>query len=214
MKILYAVQKTVRKNILSREGFTLLEIIISVGLSAFLLLIVYTTYFGINRSIEIATREQEVIRTGRMMAEMIKQDLGRAVFSEKYPFKGIVNEIGGGETTTFIEFATLSPINELQPKLYKVAYSLMAEENGERSMVRFVSRDLKADLLMNGVSYVITRSITSFNIEFYDGNDWLLVWDSGKDGKVPQQIRLTIEAKDSKGNINTVSLEEGLFGGK
>lgn len=214
MMILYAVQKTARTKILSKEGFTLLEIIISVGLSAFLLLIVYTTYFGINRSIEIATREQEVIRTGRMMAEMIKQDLGRAVFSEKYTFKGIVNEIGGGETTTSVEFTALSPINELQPRLYKVAYSLMAEENGERSMVRFVSRDLKSDLLKNGVSYVVTRSITNFNMEFYDGNDWLLVWDSGKDGKVPQQIRLTIEAKDSKGNTNTVSIEEGLFGGK
>lgn len=203
-----------RKKILSKEGFTLLEIIISVGLSAFLLLIIYSTYFGINRSIEIAVREQEVIRTGRMMVEMIKQDLGRTVFSEKYPFKGTVNDIGVGETTTFIEFTTLSPIDELQPRLNKVAYSLMVDENGERSMVRFASRDLKTDLLKNGVSYVIAKSITNFNIEFYDGNDWLVTWDSGKDGKAPQQIRLTIEVKDSKGNTNTVSVEEGLFAGK
>lgn len=197
-----------------KNGFTLLEIIISVGLSAFLLSITYSTYFGINSSIDTATSEQEILETGRMMIELIKHDLSGALSSEKHSFKGMANRVDEGDTTTFIEFSTMSSITEHQPRLNRVGYALVERENSDRTMVRLASRNLKADLTKDGACFEVSRNITKFSAEFYDGTDWIKDWDSTKGGKAPQQVRLSIEIKDLKGNTRTIVAEEGLLGGK
>lgn len=189
-----------------------MEILISVALSAFLLVIIYSTYFGINRSIEAASDGQEVMVTGRMMIELIKRDMGGIVSSQNYSFKGIAKENGGGETTTFIEFTTMSSINEIGPRLNKVGYTLTETEKGQLTMIRFSVRNPNADLFKEGVAFEVSNLITAFNVEFYDGSDWATSWDSSKTGRLPQQIKLTIEVKDAKGNTKTVISEEGIRG--
>ena len=56
-------------------GFTVIEIIIAVALSALLLTVVYYTYFSIDRSIGAATEDQDALETGRILSELIKKDI-------------------------------------------------------------------------------------------------------------------------------------------
>lgn len=213
MKKSWFVPYQEERNVHHSCGFTLLEIIIAIGLSAFLLAVVYSTYFAITRSIEAATGDQEVLQTGRMMREFIRKDLNGIIISKNYYLKGSLKELGGGETATALQFVIVSSSREQGYRVNKVAYSLVVKENGERVLVRFSSPDTKGDLVKDGTVFAVSRNIKSFNVEFYDGSDWLASWDSEKDKKLPQFLRFTYDVEDEKGNRKNFIVEEGLLGG-
>ncbi|OPY64452.1 MAG: Pseudopilin GspJ [Syntrophorhabdus sp. PtaU1.Bin050] len=195
------------------QGFTLLEVIIAVGLSAFLLLLVYSTYFGINRAVDAASEEQETLETGRTLLELLRQDFRGALISEKRVFKAEVKELTDSDTTSSVEFVTTSSIGQNQSRLTKVGYFLALSEEEYRVMVRVASHNLEAELLETGTAFEISKMIETFNLEFYDGTNWVTSWDSGKDGKAPKQVKISIGVKDRKGDIKTFTVEEAILGG-
>lgn len=187
--------------------------IIAIGLSAFLLLLVYSTYFGINRAVDAASEEQETLETGRTLVELLRQDFRGALASEKYVFKGEVKELTGSDTASSVEFVTTSSIGENQLRLTKIGYFLTLSEEGDRVMVRAASHNLGSDLHETGTAFEVSKMIETFNLEFYDGTGWVTVWDSGKDGKMPKQVKISIGIKDKKGNIKAFTVEEAILGG-
>ncbi|OPY00258.1 MAG: Pseudopilin GspJ [Syntrophorhabdus sp. PtaB.Bin006] len=195
------------------QGFTLLEVIIAVGLSAFLLLLVYSTYFGINRAVDAASEEQETLETSRTLLELLRQDFRGALISEKRVFKAEVKELTDSDTTSSVEFVTTSSIGQNQSRLTKVGYFLALSEEDGRVMVRVSSHNLEAKLLETGTAFEISKMIETFSLEFYDGTDWVTAWDSGKDGKAPKQVKISIGVKDRKGDIKTFTVEETILGG-
>lgn len=194
------------------KGFTLLEIIISIGLSAFLLSIAYSTYFGINKSISATAEEQAAIETGRMMLALIRRDLQGVLCNDRYPLRGQTEE-RENDTNARIEFITASSFTEEHPRLNRVMYALIPISEDRSAMIRLASRNLTADLLKEGSSFEVSRNIANFSVEFYDGSEWFLQWDSGKEGKVPHYVRLTVEIKDLKGKLKTFVSEESMAGG-
>jgi len=50
------------------SGFTLIEVLLALALSALLLTTVYWTYFSINRSIDAATEGHEAMETGKALS--------------------------------------------------------------------------------------------------------------------------------------------------
>ena len=75
-------------------GFTVIEIIIAVALSALLLTVVYYTYFSIDRSIGAATEDQDAFETGRILSELIKKDI-RGISPSRSVLMGILREPWG-----------------------------------------------------------------------------------------------------------------------
>jgi type II secretion system protein J len=194
------------------KGFTLLEVIVAVGLSAFLLLIVYTTYFGINRTIDAASEEQEILESGRTFLDLIKQDLRGAISSRGYPFRSEVMDSDSDQSYSTLEFVTASSINTQLPGLSKVAYVLMASPQGEKAMVRIETKDTRTDLRKTGTAFEVSRMIVSFRLSFYDGTGWVEDWDSGTDGILPKQVKISVDVKDEKGHSRTFTSAEGIPG--
>lgn len=195
------------------QGFTLLEVIIAVGLSAFLLLLVYSTYFGINRAVDAASEEQEILETGRTLVELLRQDFRGALVSEKHVFKGEVKQLTDNDTTSSVEFVTTSSIGQSQSRLTKIAYFLALSEKNDKVMIRVASHNLEANPLKTGTAFEISKMVETFSLEFYNETSWVSVWDSGKDGKAPKQIKISIGVRDRKGSIRTFTVEETILGG-
>lgn len=195
------------------RAFTLVEVILAVALSALLLTIVYWTYFSINRSIEAATEGQDALDTGRTLSELIKKDI-RAINPAQYAFVGKNQDVGDrpfGE----MEFVTNALLETDPLRLRRVGYMMVRTDKGEMILVRRESKDL-TDPLDNDPAdnlpkaFEISRILTGFVVEFYNGTDWVQTWDSGVSNTLPKQVRVTMEVADARGKKKTFVAEEDI----
>lgn len=111
------------------SGFTVIEIIIAVALSALLLTIVYGTYFSINRSIDAATEDQEALETARMLLELIKKDI-RGINLDRAGLAG-KNDVVQDGSLGQIEFVTSAGLPTDPLKLRRIGYALITNDRGE-----------------------------------------------------------------------------------
>jgi general secretion pathway protein J len=188
------------------EGFTLIEVLLAVALSALLLTVVYLTYFSINRSIDAASENQEVLETGRIFSELIKKDI-RGIKGGQFPLIG-TNEAVSGLPAGQIEFVTTSRLVGIEGGLRRIGYALIVTDKDKRILVRKESSDLNNPLDNSAKVFEVSRIITGFELAFYNGTDWVAEWDSTATGEVPKQIRVIIDVDDTKGAKKRFTTEE------
>jgi general secretion pathway protein J len=191
-----------------KKAFTLIEVLLAVTLSALLLTIVYWTYFSINRSIDAVTENHEAMETGRVLSELIKRDI-RGITAAQFPLVGRNVEIDGRPAGE-VEFVTTARLDSDPASFRRVGYALIENSSGERILVRKESRNLKDDLNTAAKIFEISRIINGFQLSFFNGTDWVDKWDSGSQGSLPKQIRVTIDVSDTKGNTKSYIAEEGI----
>ena len=193
-------------------GFTLVEVILAVALSALLLTILYTTYFSINRSISAATESRDALDTGRALTELLKRDI-RAMSTINYPFIAKNIEIDGRQYCD-LEFVTNAMSHTEPLKLRRVEYSMVLADR-QKVLVRKESTDL-IDFLDRPPAdnppriLEVSRIITGFAAEFYNGTQWMPTWDSGVGGTLPKQVRIIIDVADTKGTSRRFVAEEAI----
>jgi type II secretion system protein J len=193
---------------LGLKGFTLLEVVIAVGLSAMLLAVVYWTYFNINRSVDAAGESQEALETGRMFSEMMKKDI-RGMVTDRFSLKG-KNQTVDGRFLGQIEFVTTARFYSEPLKVRRIGYELLIDDKGAKILVRKESTDLNDPLDSTATVFELSRIVKGFELEFYNGTDWTQVWDSDLAGALPQQIRVTFDVSDRKGNERRFAAVESI----
>jgi type II secretion system protein J len=187
-------------------GFTLIEVLLAVAISALLLTVVYWTYFSINRSIDAATENEEALETGRILSEMIKKDV-RGIRPGRFPLLG-KNEVIEGLPVGRIEFVTTARLTGEQTTLKRIGYALIVNDRNDRILVRKESTDLLDPLDSTARVFEVSRIISGFQLEFYNGTDWVAEWDSTSTGTLPKQIRVIIDVADAKKNNRRFTAEE------
>lgn len=192
----------------TERGFTLVEVCLAVALSALLLTIVYGTYFSINRSIDATSEDQDALDTGRILSELIKRDI-RAINPVRYPFTA-KNNVINGRTCGQMEFVTTA-LKETDPlRLRRVGYALINTDKGENIFMRTESTNLSKPLDNTANAFEVSRIVSGFQIEFFDGTGWVQDWDSTIAKTLPQQIRITIDVSDAKGRNKRFTAEESI----
>jgi len=191
-------------------GFTLVEVLLALALSALLLATVYWTYFSINRSIDAATEGQEAMETGRSLLELLKRDL-RGIPAARLPFHASNEEIDGQKAAA-IDFATTAYLGPDPHQLTRVGYSLVQDEDGKKILVRKQTKNLRDEVVEFEIKAEISRIISTFALDFYDGSEWVDNWDSKARGSLPKQVRITLDVLDRKGRTRTFTSEESIPG--
>jgi type II secretion system protein J len=189
-------------------GFTLIEVLLAIALSALLLTIIYWTYFSINKSIDAATENQEVLETGRLLSELVKKDI-RGIRAGVFPFIG-KNEVIDGQAAGQLEFVTTAKLTGEKLALRRIGYALISNNKNDRILVRKESADLNNALNNNARIFEVSRIVSGFQLEFYNGTDWVAEWDSTATGVPPKQIRVIIDVADAKGNNRRFTAEESI----
>lgn len=190
-------------------GFTLVEIVIAIALSAMLLTAVYWTYFNINRSIDAAQETQEAQETGRMLTEMIKKDI-RGIVSDRFSFSA-KNQTVDGWILGQVEFVTTAGFHAEPLKLRRIGYELVVNDKGDKVFVKKESTDLADPLDRTSAKvFELSRIVRGFHLQFYNGTDWKETWDSDASGALPKQIRVIFDVSDSKGRDKRYSAEESV----
>jgi prepilin-type N-terminal cleavage/methylation domain-containing protein len=185
-------------------GFTLLEVLVAISLMAMVAGSLYGgMYVGI-KAHRSATSAVAPARTAALTLELLRQDFDAAL-----PPKGILagtfvatnGPAGGWDSLVFFSCANVPAEGHSGSDMRKVELSVeTAADDPLPVLMRRVTTNLLASNTPLLREQILCRRITTFNIRYFDGTQWLDSWDSaGEDNTLPTAVEVTLEfARDQE----------------
>lgn len=192
----------------NKRGFTLLEVLISTFLSAIILLVIYSVFFSIRKTVDAVTDDREVYESVRVLIELIRKDIRGIKITGNTAFICSKEEI---ENKVFSKLDIIST-SSLKTDFYSEKevgyYVIKDDEDGKLVLIRREAV-VEGDVRSGGNYFEVSRLIDGFNVTVYDGNSWFDEWDSKNSGRIPKTIRFDIKLKGKKDEKeNTFIFEE------
>jgi prepilin-type N-terminal cleavage/methylation domain-containing protein len=198
--------------IVNQRGFTVIELVMALGISALILTVVYSSF-------QSATQAREKIESGNSahhVARVISSRIGRELQSLQFrpgdPGSRFYNGLESGIEVLSFSSSASTPLAS-QPGLpSQIVYRLrpaIDDEQGPLVLERTEQSALtigepRALRLVDGVSTLVFR--------FFANGQWAEDWDSNQTGMLPQAVSMTFEQK-SDGLTFQTSWPLEAFGG-
>lgn len=190
-----------------RGAFTLLEILLAIGMIAMLSLSLFAALNVGFRARETAAAAVIPPRAAAIAMELIQEDLQSVLPPAKAatgrelagPFLG-THQMGLGAPADYVQFYCVgadrpdddSPFAE---GIRMTELSLRTDVDPP-VLVRRVTRNLLAAVQEEPAEEVLCRQVTSFTLEYCDGTTWQDGWDStALEDALPTAVRVTIEMR-------------------
>lgn len=198
------------------KGFTLLETLIGMVMTAFILVAVYGAYTTNAESIQAARERAQEYQTARVVLDLMRRDLQGAVV---WDLLGVVGQKGelDGHRADRIQMMTSTchdAVQDVRTGLYKVSYEMVKDdETGEETILK---RTQEA-IVGKGVSterqtYELTRVATSLDFRYRGRDGNLLENWSGQEGEsagvIPSlvEVRLTLKNPSARERVFTTAV--------
>lgn len=210
------------------KGFTLLEVLIALGITALLTAGIYTAYTSNLEAIEQVRDQEVVFQTGRVVLDRMARDL-EAVLTDAtsgVTVEGLLGLVGvpgeaEGRTADRVDFTTFSHLawQEGSPEtdLCEVGYRLEPdEETGIVTLFRRQQIVPDGDLETGGQDIALSEDVTALEIRYRDEDGNALdAWDSRTEeqqGQLPRSlgVRLTIRGVSGREAIFSTRVHPAL----
>jgi type II secretion system protein J len=184
------------------RGFSLLELILVMGMVAIITLSMYNAINVANKAKRSASDAVEPARAASIAADLIKSDLEnvlplKAPPAMAYEFVGQHQGGGTGDADT-VEFFTMGKDESAQDQplsdgVRKIVLLLHTDTNPP-VLVRQITRDLISQEQQQPEEEVLCRGVRSFSLRYYDGTQWQETWDSTTVGDaLPLAVSFTLD---------------------
>lgn len=173
-------------------GFTLLEVLIALAITTFIVSAFYGTFFLSHRA--IASLEGSLIRLqeARSAIDNLKRELESAYYQSynQHTLFKLEDRDFYGRAVSRITFTAFSP---LMAGLVKISYNV--EENDGRLTLK---KTLSSAFLQNPPqkNIEIIEEIHSFSVEVKYRGKWVKTWDSKTTHGLPEEVRISITFLD------------------
>jgi prepilin-type N-terminal cleavage/methylation domain-containing protein len=186
------------------EGFTLMEVLVSISIMAMILITLYATFTLANRALFTVDESLLKLQEARAFVDTLRREIESTFYSKDIPycvFKIDDRDFYGREKSSL----TLTSSSPLIKGLANINYTV-EERNGilviTKSLVSALSQtteNSRMDLL---------EDIESFTLQAKYQNVWVKTWDSSLTNIAPDevQIMLIIRMKNRGGEDKDVSL--------
>ena len=186
-------------------GFTLIEILIAVSLTAIVLASIYGVFTSVFVARERVLTESESAQIGRVLFERLGRELRGAwvpVTGDKF-FLTALDRDGRPE----LRFATASTTLAATGRggIAALRYGLQAMPEGPKDRLYLVRSEEPyhlRDRLDDG-SYPLSGNIKSVLWRFYGANGWVESWSAAQSNSLPQLVEMTVILLDQE-NRETV----------
>ena len=189
---------------LQRQGFTLLETLLSLVLLIIILGAVYGSFFSAIRAIDRFEDVSLKYHEARIALDYMRRELEGAFFKNIKP-----SEKEGNITAFIIEDRDI---------LGKTASKLrfMTFKGGIKTIVYHVHEE-NGNLILKktesgGYIYEVMEGIESFTVETLYNNKWVRTWDTAQTGIIPGVLRVSIEFQDKGGRIKLTEYAKPMVG--
>jgi len=203
------------KNTFRRKrGFTLLEILLALAISAIVLAGIGTVFYG---AIHLRDRTEAAIEASVPITQaltIIRRDLLGALppggsgsyYSLAGDFRANAAGTGSGRLQIFTTTGVLNdndPWSDVQEVIYELHDPIPRGNGSGRDLTRVVVRNVLATAQPDTAERVVLSNVRSAEFECYDGMNWQTSWDtSAGNTNLPTaiKVRLTM-ASDGGANL-------------
>lgn len=192
------------KTARSRRGFTLVELLIVIGLSGFIFTTLMAVYLQIKKLAYEQTRVSSQSASAIEFGTAISYDLANLVF-EKYNIRQVFlveKELHGGkrfDAFVFPSAALNANPSVLQARSFMVSYFVERDADGQNYTL-YRAEDMYIDYrnLYRGVAVPMVRLVDEFRVEgSNNGVDFEESWDYKSRRQIPRYIRVTVRYRTS-----------------
>lgn len=188
----------------SKQGFTLIEVLLAVSISAIIMVAVFSMFDATASVAESVKEREETVYEARGLQLILSDDLG-SLYSgshSDFKFSGKSGTFLGidGRLMEFCTASSLDPFNGPRFSLQMVSYFV---EDIDEGLALY--REERPYAGLNGewepVKVALIRGIKEIEVEYRDPFDGLYVteWD-GTDGHYPTVVRISYLDKDGTEN--------------
>jgi len=197
----------------SRRGFTLLEVMVSVGIISLIGVLIYGAFMGMNRSKNSMGHIADRYQQGRQAIERMSREVTAAFISNHKPITQtqtirqtafIGHDGSSGDRLDFTAFANqrLAADSHTSDQA-EISFFLAADpETGNNDLVRRISHTIDDDMTRGGIVQVLAENVETFDIKYLDPvtNEWVDDWDSTQAaaqlGRLPSQVWFYVRLAD------------------
>jgi type II secretion system protein J len=187
----------------SAPAFTLIEILIAIGIFSMVLAAIYSTWTAILRATKVGTDVAAAVQRARIAGRTIEESLGSVQsFSLNQNYYAFVAENGSEPMLSFV--SRLSPSFPRSGKfagldVRRVTFSLEpAAEGGKQLVLRQNALLMDMDKDEKNYPLVLAKNVREFKTEFWDTRlqDWIDEWK--QTNQLPVMVRVNFSIADNK----------------
>jgi len=180
-------------------GLTLVEILVTLGLLATVMTLVYgslwTTVDGLQRIERRTDREQAV----RVLLEMMERELRSALLTaddDRIYFlgeDGVANDLPADKLTWVHAAHVQLPGQVSEAETAEVSYWLESDADGRTIFYRREDASRDGDPATGGIGYPLSEGIIGLDFKYYGARGWVDEWDSRQQGNtLPRVVQISL----------------------
>lgn len=186
-----------RSQTLHRQaGYTLVEVLISVGILAMMMTMVSTTLSTIVKMTQTAEAEHSQERQARICLSLLAEDLMTARVHPRFPWSTKNSEFEGqpADLLAFVSTGHASA-SETDARLSRVLYT----REGDR-LSRLVLRNLQGAIPEAIERIDLATGVISFDLRYYDDTTrkWVDEWDGRVRKSLPRTVMIELTLMNSR----------------
>ena len=193
----------------SAVAFTLVEILIAIGLLGLVLTAIFSSWTAILRASKVGQDAAAAVQRARFATRTIEDALwGVQSFAANQQYYAFYSESGSDGRFSFVSrlpqsFPRSGRFGDLDVR--RVEFSVQAGEEGKELVLRqkplLVGEDfLDWDEDEKNYPLVLAKFVSEFQVEFWDKDkrEWVEEWVEGKTNQLPQMVRFTLKLADNE----------------
>jgi type II secretion system protein J len=200
-----------------QAGFTLLEMLVAMGMMSVLAGALYASLLISFRARDSALRALEPVRKAELTMQMLRADLEcvlppSGILAAEFIGQDQVDEEGrDADSVSFHAVAMGMGLAGSGPDIVKVELALASLDDGSgTALVRRVQTNLLAPEVTEPAAEVLCRRVQAFDVKYYDGSSWQDSWDSTlQDNLLPLAVQVTLELAGPKGREDAQAYRVG-----
>lgn len=179
---------------MSDKGFTLIEMLIAVAVSALLLTTTYGIVTSVSRTRDRLLAEGEGFHLARVISERLARELRGAYFSAGSSGSRFIGALDEGGSS-YLELATTAatPISG-GTGIVAVRYRLAEDDQGTKVLLRD-EHPLHSPPPGERPEHRLAAGIEDLRLRFQRGGDWQQEWLSSEEGGLPDLVEVTLTVK-------------------
>ena len=189
-----------------KSAFTLLEMMIAIGILALILTAIYASWTAILRASKTGLDAAASVQRSRIALRALQDSLGSAMcFSQNHSYYGFIADNGSEASLSFVSrlsksFPRGGRFGDLDVR--RVTFSVEQGRNGDNELVLRQSPLLmEPDIDEKEHPLVLAKHVKEFSLDFWDGkkNDWTDEWK--ETNQLPRLVKVTLKLSDSQHSI-------------